>query len=106
MHAYFDSSPLFLLPALHHVARLPSGIAGFARVPVGVAQGDAEMPGDGLQGGAGDVDQGDDDDEDVDGRPAHDEDGHHHQHHARDATQIPVLLLGPPPPKPRQLAHF
>lgn len=62
-------------------------------VPVGVAQGDAEMPGDRLQGGARDVDQSCDDDKDVDGGPADDEDGNHHQDHAGDATQVPVLLL-------------
>lgn len=62
-------------------------------LPVGVAQGDAEVPGDGQEGGAGDFHQSGDDDEDVDGRPAHDEDGDHHQDHAGDPPQIPVLLL-------------
>lgn len=51
------------------------------------------MPGDGLQRGARDGDEGCDDDEDVDGRPAHDEDGDHHQDHAGDPAQVPVLLL-------------
>lgn len=61
--------------------------------PVGVAQGDAEVPGDCLQRGAGDGDQSCDDDKDMDGRPADDEDGDHHQDHAGDPTQVPVLLL-------------
>ena len=55
-------------------------------VPVGVTQGDAEVPGDGLQCGAGDVDQSCDDDNDMDGRPAHNKDGDHHQDHAGDPT--------------------
>lgn len=63
-------------------------------VPVGVAQGDAEVPGDGLQRGAGDVDQSRDDDEDVDGSPADDEHSNHHQDHSGDSTQVSVLLLG------------
>lgn len=63
------------------------------RVPVGVTQGDAEVPGDRLQLRVGDVDQRGDDDEDVDGRPANDKDGDHHQDHAGDPTQVPVLLL-------------
>ena len=62
-------------------------------VPVGVAQGDAEVPGDSLQRGAGDVDQSCDDDKDVNGGPAHDEDGNNHQDHAGDPTQVSVLLL-------------
>ena len=62
-------------------------------LPVGVAQGNAEMPGDGLQRGAGDVDQSLDDDKDVDRGPAYNEDGNHHEDHARDPTQVPVLLL-------------
>lgn len=61
--------------------------------PVGVAQRDAEVPGDGLQGVDRDVNQSGDDDEDVDGRPADDEDCHHHQDHAGDPAQIPVLFL-------------
>lgn len=64
-----------------------------AYVPVRVAQGDAEVPGDSLQGGAGDADESSDDDEDVDGSPTDDEDGNHHQDHACDATQVPVLFL-------------
>lgn len=51
------------------------------------------MPGDSLQRGTGDFDQSRDDDEDVDRRPAYDEDGDHHQDHAGDPTQVPVLLL-------------
>lgn len=51
------------------------------------------MPGDGLQGGAGDVDQSRDDDKDVDRGPADDEDGDHHQDHAGDSSKIPVLFL-------------
>lgn len=61
--------------------------------PVGVSQGDAEVPGDSLQRRVGDIDQSCDDDEDVDRGPAHDEDGHHHQDHAGDSAQVPVLLL-------------
>lgn len=63
------------------------------RIPVGVAQGDAEVPGNSQQCGAGDFDQSCDDDKDVDRRPAYDEDCNHHQDHAGDPTQIPVLLL-------------
>lgn len=62
-------------------------------LPVGVAQGDAEVPGDGLQRVDGNVDQRCDEHIDVDGRPAHDEDSHHHQDHAGDPTQVPVLFL-------------
>lgn len=62
-------------------------------LPVGVAQCDAEVPGDGLQGVDRDVNQSCDDDEDVDGCPADDEDCHHHQDHAGDPAQIPVLFL-------------
>lgn len=51
------------------------------------------MPGDSLQRGAGDFNQSCDDDKDVDGRPAYDEDGNHHQNHAGDPTQVSVLLL-------------
>lgn len=51
------------------------------------------MPGNSQQCGAGDFNQGYDDDKDVDGCPAYYEDGHHHQDHAGDPTQIPVLLL-------------
>ncbi len=51
------------------------------------------MPGDGLQRGAGDIDQCCDDDKDVNGCPAYDEDSNHHQNHAGDPTQVPVLLL-------------
>lgn len=65
----------------------------FLFVPVGVAQSDAEVPGDGLQRGAGDVDQSSDDDEDMDGSPADDEDGHHHQDHPGDSTQVSVFFL-------------
>lgn len=62
-------------------------------VPVGVAQGNTEVPGDSLQCGAGDIDQSSEDDKDVDRCPAYDEDGDHHQDHACDPTQVPVLLL-------------
>ena len=62
-------------------------------IPVGVAQGDAEVPGDSLQRGAGNIDQSYNDDKDVDRRPAYDEDSNHHQDHAGDPTQVPVLLL-------------
>ncbi len=51
------------------------------------------MPGDGLQGGAGDIYQGCDDNKDVDRRPAYDKDSNHHQDHTSDPTQVPVLLL-------------
>lgn len=51
------------------------------------------MPGNSLQSGAGDVDQRCDDDKNVDGSPADNEDSNHHQDHARDPTQVPVLLL-------------
>lgn len=47
-------------------------------LPVGVSQGDAKVPGDGQKGGAGDFHQSSDDDEDVNRRPAHDEDGDYH----------------------------
>lgn len=62
-------------------------------VPVGVAQGDAEVPGNSQQCGAGDFNQSYDDHKDVDRSPAYYEDCNHHQHHAGDPTQIPVLLL-------------
>lgn len=62
-------------------------------VPVGVAQGNAEVPGNSLQSGAGDVDQSCDDNKDVDRSPADDEDSNHYQDHACYSTQVPVLLL-------------
>lgn len=55
-------------------------------IPVGVTQGDAEVPGDSLQRGTGNVDQSCDDDKDVDGRPAHDKDSNHNKDHAGDPT--------------------
>lgn len=85
--------PTFLALIASIPQRLYSPEAAAGCVPVGVAQGDAEVPGDGLQRGARDGDEGCDDDEDVDGRPAHDEDGDHHQDHAGDPAQVPVLLL-------------
>lgn len=75
-------------------ARTDGVIVNFPRrLPVGVAQRDAEVPGDGLQGVDRDVNQSRDDDKDVDGCPADDEDCHHHQDHAGDPAQIPVLFL-------------
>lgn len=70
------------------------GVEHGVEAAVGVAQGDAEVPGDGLQERVGDVHQGLNDDEDVDGGPTNDEDGDHHQHHAGDAPEVAVLLLG------------
>lgn len=62
-------------------------------IPVCVAQCDAEVPGDGLQRGAGDVDQSCDDHKDVDWRPADNKDCNNHQDHAGDPTQVSILLL-------------
>lgn len=73
---------------------IQEGVEDRIQAAVGVAQCDAEVPGDGLQQGVGDIDKGFDDDVDVDGRPADDEDGHHHQDHTGDAAQVAVLLLG------------
>lgn len=76
------------------------GVEHWIEAAVGVAEGNAEMPGDSLQEGAGNGHQGLDDDEDVDRRPADDENRHHHQDHSGDAPEVAVLLLGA-----RQHAH-
>lgn len=51
------------------------------------------MPGNGLQCGVGDLDQSRDDNKDVDGSPADNEDSNNHQDHAGNSAEVPVLLL-------------
>lgn len=71
------------------------GVENRVEAAVGVAQRNAQVQcGHHKWVAPIDVHQRPDDDEDVDGRPAHHEGAHHHQHHARDAPQAAVLLLG------------
>lgn len=71
------------------------GVENRVEAAVGVAQGDAQVPAGYHEGVARiDLHHGLDDDEDVDGRPAHNESRHHHQDHAGDAPHISVFLLG------------
>lgn len=77
------------------------GVEDGVEAAVGVAQRHAEEVGGHDCGGLGDVGrQRLDQDEDVDGRPAHHKDGNHHQHQARDPAQVAVLL-----PRTRQEAN-
>lgn len=52
------------------------------------------MPGDSLESSFRDVDQGFNDDVNVDGSPADNKDCHHYKNHPRDSPQVPVLLFG------------
>lgn len=77
------------------------GIEDGVEAAVGVAQRHAEEVRRHDGGGLGHVArQRLDQDEDVDGRPAHHEDGDHHQHQARDPAEVAVLLA-----RARQEAH-
>lgn len=77
------------------------GVEDGVEAAVGVTQRHAEEVGGHDGGGLGHVPrQRLDQDEDVDGRPAHHEDGHHHQHQAGDAAEVAVLLA-----RARQQAH-
>lgn len=74
---------------------IQKGVQHGVQAAVGVAQGDAQMPaGYHQEVLVVDLHHGLDNDEDVDGGPADDESRHDHQNHARDAPQVPVLLLG------------
>ena len=53
---------------------------------VGITQSNAEVPGNGLESGFWDCDQGFNDDVDVNGRPADNEHSHNHQHHPGDSS--------------------
>lgn len=72
---------------------IQEGVEDWVETAVGVAEGDAEMPGDSLQKRVGNGHQCFDDNKDVDGGPADDENRHHHQDHSGDASQIAILLL-------------
>lgn len=69
------------------------GVEDGVEAAVGVTQCHAEEVGSHDGSGLGHVScQHFDQDEDVDGRPAHHKDGYHHQHQTGDPTQVAVLL--------------
>ena len=99
--------PVSRLPGAAKVPEAPlkvlvqEGVEDGVQAAVGVAQRHAEEVGGHDGGGLGHVGrQGLDQDEDVDWRPAHHEDGDHHQDQARDAAEVAVLLA-----RARQEAH-
>lgn len=74
---------------------IQKGIQDGVQTAVGVAQCYAHMPaGHDEEVLVVDVHHGLDDDEDVNGSPADDENRHDNQDHAGDSPQVPILLFG------------
>lgn len=70
-------------------------VENWVEAAVGVPQSDAQMPASYYKGVACvNLHHSLDNDEDVDGGPAHDECGYHDQHHTGDAPHVSVFLLG------------
>lgn len=80
---------------------IQKGVEHRVEAAVDVAQCNAQVPGcHHRQALRVDPHRGSDNDEDLDGRPADDENHHDHQDHASDPLKVPVFLFGA-----RQRAH-